>query len=654
MNEIRLVSLTMTNFRGEKYRKTEFNAEGDTSIYGANKSGKSRHFDAFLWVLFGKDKEDRKDFEVRTIVNREPLHRVECSVEAELLVNQKHLTIKRELAERWVKPHGAVQEELKGNETICYWNGVPINVRDYESRIKSLLENELFKVLSNPLYFTSLDWKRQREILMKMTASVSDREIANQKAEFRVLYDTLNGKPMEIYERELSIKKKTLKDKKDEIAPRIDQTYRLMPKEVDIDSVNKRKEEIQLEIKNIDKAISDDNELYTQQSDVLKSLHLKRTQLIIAKQEALDMAIKNEKDRVNKLNADRVKLQEEIKEIERKMWITSKDLESISVTITQAQQTNLSREVELAKLREDWATESKRQFDDNILCTMCEQRLPEDKIAEAALFFDKAKRENIDKITQLAAKLKEVIDIQNSKIQVLANELEQKSNLYDELSKELSIKTDILNNTPVVRAENYNASNVEECLLIDKQIEEVSKEIEKNKIERTDNKELINKRNEFIRENTELDLKLADVSIIERYKIEIEKLQDELQFLSQDISDIEKIEYDIMQFMFAKIEENEARINKLFSKVTFKLFDYTYSGKKEECCIPYVDGVPYSVSNTASQLNGGLDIINTLTEFYGISVPIFIDNAEGANSILETKGQKIKLIVTEDKELIVK
>jgi len=65
-----------------------------------------------------------------------------------------------------------------------------------------------------------------------------------------------------------------------------------------------------------------------------------------------------------------------------------------------------------------------------------------------------------------------------------------------------------------------------------------------------------------------------------------------------------------------------------------------------------VDGVPYrSDLNTAAKINAGLDIINTMQGFYGVTAPIFIDNAEGINSILETPAQTILLRVTRDKKL---
>ena len=47
-------------------------------------------------------------------------------------------------------------------------------------------------------------------------------------------------------------------------------------------------------------------------------------------------------------------------------------------------------------------------------------------------------------------------------------------------------------------------------------------------------------------------------------------------------------------------------------------------------------------------MNAGLDIINTLCKFYGVCAPIFIDNRESVNDIIETESQIINLVVNKD------
>ena len=46
------------------------------------------------------------------------------------------------------------------------------------------------------------------------------------------------------------------------------------------------------------------------------------------------------------------------------------------------------------------------------------------------------------------------------------------------------------------------------------------------------------------------------------------------------------------------------------------------------------------------QINAGLDVINTLCAYHGVTAPIFVDNAESVNDFIPTAGQLIKLVVT--------
>jgi hypothetical protein len=84
----------------------------------------------------------------------------------------------------------------------------------------------------------------------------------------------------------------------------------------------------------------------------------------------------------------------------------------------------------------------------------------------------------------------------------------------------------------------------------------------------------------------------------------------------------------------------------------FKLFNVLVNGGIEECCETTFNGVPYGNLNNGARLNIGLDIINTLAEHFGFAPPVWLDNAESVVNILPTKGQQIRLVVSEkDKQL---
>ncbi|MFA5299481.1 MAG: AAA family ATPase, partial [Lutibacter sp.] len=63
--KITLLNLKLINFKG--IRKHEIEFKGNTQISGCNASGKTTLFDAYTWMLFGKDSQDRKDFNIKTL-----------------------------------------------------------------------------------------------------------------------------------------------------------------------------------------------------------------------------------------------------------------------------------------------------------------------------------------------------------------------------------------------------------------------------------------------------------------------------------------------------------------------------------------------------------------------------------------------------------
>ena len=65
-----------------------------------------------------------------------------------------------------------------------------------------------------------------------------------------------------------------------------------------------------------------------------------------------------------------------------------------------------------------------------------------------------------------------------------------------------------------------------------------------------------------------------------------------------------------------------------------------------------INGVPYADINNGMKINVGIDIINALSRHYGVTVPLFIDNAESVTQLEPCNAQVIRLVVSEsDKEL---
>lgn len=107
------------------------------------------------------------------------------------------------------------------------------------------------------------------------------------------------------------------------------------------------------------------------------------------------------------------------------------------------------------------------------------------------------------------------------------------------------------------------------------------------------------------------------------------------------------------EFVRTKVHLLEEKINSKFKYARFKLFKDQINGGLEETCETLYEGVPYSSGlNNAARINVGLDIINTLNDYYGITAPIFVDNSEAVTKLINTNSQILSLIVSEkDKQL---
>ena len=66
---------------------------------------------------------------------------------------------------------------FKGNRTECWWNESPVNVGEYAQRVEAIVDADVFKMITNPAFFTSMKWNLQREQLFQLAGNVTDEEI---------------------------------------------------------------------------------------------------------------------------------------------------------------------------------------------------------------------------------------------------------------------------------------------------------------------------------------------------------------------------------------------------------------------------------------------------------------------------------------------
>ena len=659
MKQVKLKSLSLTHFKGHKAISIAF---GDsTTISGDNRMGKSSIFDAFTWLLFGKDQFDRKDYEIFPIVDSKRLDRVDAEVVGTLSVDGTIITLKRVFRQQWVRPRGASEEVYKGNETLFFVNDVPKKAGEYKAVIDGIIDEGLFKLITNPSAFLEMHWTKQREILFQIAGTVSDAEIAASNPKFKALLDTLNGKSLAEFKKEIAARKRKLNEAMNDIQPRIDQTAKLTPEVKDWAAIESSIKELTAKVASIDEQIADRAKAIRGQYEEIQGKQEEINGLKTQQQSIVNNAkAKAQQDHFER-NQNRVNLENEVKSELFAIKNVENERDRVSDYIGHLRRELKAIESEIEKLRADWTAENEKEYkaqDGCLICpifnTECGDATANSKHQEAKekakqAFFE-AKEKRLDAISQDGkvkseelSKLNSTISEAEKTLKSLTDKVAELSAKHDQLKQQLEL-------TPAQGLSDVISENIPEWKVLQDRIAAI--EATMQTVTPVDNSELVNEKSEISAKLDELKKDFSSRDIIAQHKAEIERLNEEGSSLAQQIADLEKTEFTIDDFTRFKINESEQRINGLFSIVRFKLFDKTIDGNEFECCIATNKaGVPISATNTAEQINAGLDIINTLTQFFGAKAPIFCDRAESVNEYITAGSQMVFLRVTKEKTL---
>lgn len=640
----------MTNFKGEKERTTVFN-DGQTFIYGANGTGKSRHYDAFLWLLFGKDAQDRQDYEIKTVVNGEPLHKVDSSVRGEFTVDGEKLTLKRTLVEDWVKPRGQSEQVFKGNHTDYEWNGVPVSATEYKLKVRDIIDDSAFKMLSNPEYFASLPWQNQREILFSMADVPDDVEVARGEKSLSSLIGKITGKSVQDYRNELIANKKRLNQELSVIQPRIDQTVKMIPEADDFSAIEKRMSEIDLTKNDINTLMSDRRKSVADMEKKQKEITDEITS-IYARQQQIESVL-NEKlmSEYNAAYSHKIKVKSQLAEAKSRLSAMEFELDTVVDGLKSRKSTLVEMKLEIEAIRKEYTDEYAVAFSDSTVCPYCGSDLPVRMVDELRQKFASEKKSRLDAITARGKSKSESISSIEAEIDAGGKRIAELEAGILEARKSVETLDEVLAKIPEPEMPEIRFEDNAEWSGLEARKESLRESMPDVSVDLSDLQE---KLTGLDKERFSLVKRMSKKSIIEKFNKEVEFLNARGRELSQMIADIEKEESLITALTRKKIEICESRVNSMFSLVRFRLYTYTNDGNPVETCIPLVDGVPYGTANTARRINAGLDIINALQKHFGTSVPVFLDNRERVNEVLPVDAQTIHMFVTSDRELIIK
>lgn len=631
---MKLLKLNLQNFKG--IRNSEFDFGGiDATIYGDNATGKTTVFDSLCWLLFGKDSLDRADFEIKTLENGEPIHKVNHEVEAEFLNDDGNsFTLRRVYREKYSSPRGG-DTKLTGHTTDYFINDVPVKEKEYKQYINDVIAEDVFKLITNPLYFNEqYSWQNRRQLLLKMCGDVDDESVINSRSELTRLAELLNGRTVDEQRKIVAAKKAAINKELDMIPVRIDEALRNKA------GIATSESKLKTDIETLNKSI---NELENQKATIINGFNSTEKR---SKIDEIGRRLKARQSEVLSIyNSEKQRKRSEYEALLTQLKIIESEHDRYTDRAY-----DLAKDIEreskrIETLQAEFDTFNAQEFNKEA-CPTCGQPLPEDKQAELEAAFNSEK----------AAKLEEWQSLIESAKKLKANYEEQREVLLvkaDGLTKEIEDKNKVYE-TKFKEYESYLEPNIED----DPDYKELKAELfllELDEGEEADDKEVSRLDEEIssVKEKraaleTELNKYTLNADIQKRV-IELENQQ---QKLATEKNLLDETSFLIDEFIKAKVDMLEESINSHFEYARFKMFNVLVNGNVEECCETTYKGVPYRSMNNAARMNVGLDIINALTKFYNVTAPVFIDNAEAVTDFIKCNSQTIKLVVDADfKEL---
>lgn len=631
---MKLVQLNLQNFKGIEFG--DFRFTNNTIIRGDNATGKTTVFDALCWLLFGKDSLDRADFQIKTLKNGEPVHNVNHMVQAAFdNEDGTGFTLKRIYREKYSNPRGG-EVKLTGHTTDYFINDVPSKEKEYKAFINNMINEDVFKLITNPLFFNEqYTWQNRRKLLLEMCGDVDDASVINSKDELKRLTELLNGRSVDEQRKIIASKKTAINKELDMIPVRIDEAVKCQP--TPLEAEQKLKDDIAT-IEIAIKQLEEDKSVIINGLDgaerTAKIREIKR-KLVDRKSQLMNEHTDKERRLGHNYQLSLTKLQ--MAECERDRY---KDREyELDSQIKQ-------EEARIDKLQAEFDEFNQSQFNKE-LCPTCGQELPASKYEELQAKFNKNKAEKLEewqKLIDSAKALKQNYIEQKEVMQVKADGM---CSQIEELTNDKDKKEKAMNEVGEVDLDNDVQVNDLKAELFMLELDEDNTSDDQLKRLDSELSELADKRNTLQTELTKYDV-IRDITK------RINELEQEQQRLINEKNLVDETAFLLDEFVKAKVEMLEDTINKHFTITTFKMANVLVNGSVEDCCETMVDGVPYRSLNNAARINAGIDIINALTKFYKVNAPVFIDNAEAVTKFINCKSQTIKLIVDETcKELCV-
>ena len=274
-------------------------------------------------------------------------------------------------------------------------------------------------------------------------------------------------------------------------------------------------------------------------------------------------------------------------------------------------------------------------------CAYCGQELPEDKLEEARKRFNEQKEKDHAYIVAQGKENKEYLERALKGIENLKAEIEKPLEILDKKSKDdLEDKLDDLRKAFVPYHKTTEGSAKMSVIK--------EKRANLTVIPQQDNEALLNMKRGLL---DEIEANSKKLGLKDEYDKQVEKikaLQEELKNNSIELAKLEGKLAKVKEYEEEKAKIISDRVNGKFEYVQIEMSETNKSGDiVPACVIKDNKGVNALVTNNASRVLCGIDIAIAFQNFYGLSLPLFIDDYElfSEDNQPDVNRQVIRLIV---------
>ena len=637
--DMKLLHLAIDNFKGCQHLDLDFQG-CSASIYGDNAAGKTTIYDAFTWLLFGKDSRGRGDFEIKPLDHGGQVadHAAVTAVEATLEADGIPLQLKRTYYERWSVKRGGGEATYDGNTSEYFVDGVPMKKSEYENRIRELVSEDVFRVLTNVSWFCEgMDWRRRRDMLFQVCELPGDKAIIAADPRFEPLAAAMGGLSLEDFKRKLLAERKGLNADRNTIPARLDEQKKIVERlsGIDFPAIRAQRDTTAAKLEQL-------------QAELVKLGH---GALLDAKRNELAAARNAVEAEINRNTSHRqsqtVPVEDRRPAIKTAMDKAAAEAARWRRMAAGEENTIRDTEEKIQACRNSWVVENARSFRAGN-CPTCGQTLPEAAQKAAQDRFEADKRNAMQDAVDRANYAKSALAAAHGRRDEFMLAAVGAESEAGRLQAELEAYQ------PEAQPEVLDLpGHTERLAAAEDKVRSLAAELERLEGETTAIRaEITAKVGTLQAEVKALNGELAKEAMLTFARRRSDELREEARKAAAALDEVDQMLFLCEEFARHKVRYVEDAINSRFQLIRWKLYDQQVNGGLADCCEATVNGVPYAALNNGGRINAGLDVIGALSSYYGVAVPLFIDNAESVTRLLPMDGQVIRMVVSKaDKEL---